>query len=220
MKTIFILLCLIGLLVSKISDAQCQFSLDDQNIKTIEDCQKILEEDPDSQCCVGVMALMGKNIYFCEQFEKNATENDIKKGTDKIIDNFRTENFGEIVRARISCKSNVTAFSFSKCSAEESQVYEKYDDCSKFEKNSDSDYCCLFSAFIGAKNEKVYFCEEFNEEQVKKTDDLDDEIYSKYDMRDVQYMNCTPQIPDNDNDKQYGFYINLNMILLIYFLLF
>ena len=220
MKTIFILLCLIGLILSKISDAQCQFSKYDQNIKTIEDCQKILEEDPDSQCCVGVMALMGKNIYFCEKFGMNATKNDIKNRTDQIIGYFRPDYSGQIVRARISCESNVTAFSFSKCSAEESQVYEKYDDCSKFEKNSDSDYCCLFSAFIGTGNEKVYFCEEFNEEQVKKTDDLDDEIYRKYDMKEVQYMNCTPQIPDNDSDKQYGFYINLNMILLIYFLLF
>ena len=220
MKKIYILLCLVSLIISKISDASCQFSLDDHNIKTIEDCQKILEDSTDSQCCVGVIALMGKNIYFCEQFGINANKSEIKNRADEIIDSFKTDYFGQIVRARISCESNVTAYSFSKCSAEESQSYEKYDDCSKFEKNSDSDYCCLFSAFIGKENEKVYFCEEFNEEQVNKTDDLDDEIYAKYDMQEVQYMNCTRQVPDEDNDKQNGFYINLNMILLIYILLF
>ena len=216
MKGLFILFGLISLVLSKTNGLECSFEISNE-IKSFEECNKLLEDSEDNQCCVGVTASLGKNIYFCETLTKNPSSDEIKKKEEEITNIHRGIYPGTIVRTRINCESDVTPFSFSQCSAEETQVSEKYNDCSKFKKNKNSDYCCLFSAKIKG-NDPVYFCEELNETQVKTIDDIQEEIDSNYDMYDVQYMNCTPEIPDDN--QAYISYINLKLVSLIYFLLF
>ena len=218
MKSLFILSCLIFLINTKIEETtDCNYRSTDKT--TYEDC-KHLAVSEGKQCCVVVQAMLGINEYFCHQFNEGATEEDIATtiNNDFILPNLEN-NPGAITRARGSCSKDVEPYTFNKCKAEESQNPKNFETCKDYKKDSNSDYCCLFSANMGKNSDDVYFCEEINEAQAKNMSQTVYDIDSHYEMNNVKYMNCTPDLPDPDPEPSSAFGLNFNFLLLVYLLI-
>ena len=233
MKYFFILLCLIFLINSIEQEEvnECNYRTYEQ---TTYDYCKGLAVNEGKQCCVVVESMLGKNEYFCHPFDKGASEEDIDKtvNEDFIMPN-SIQNPGVIVRARTSCSKNVEPYSINKCNPEESQKAINFQTCQNYNKDTESDYCCLFSAKAGESSSDVYFCEELNEAQAQNMDETVKEIDSHYEMYNVKYMNCSPKIPDPDSESDSesdsdsdpdsepdnSFGLNFNLFLLVYLLI-
>ena len=219
MKYIFIVLSLICFIHSKEPATSCSMegSVSYEG-RSLDECRE-LSVDEGNQCCVVVQAMYGKNSFYCSQFDANATESDIKrKIKEDVIKYHEKYTPGVMVRAKASCKGDVEPYSFSKCTAMETQRNEQFGNCTNFEKNSE--YCCLFSAQV-MENENVYFCEEVNMEQSKDMENTTLNIDRHYEMHDVKYLGCSPEIipdtPDTpEKSTSYGFCLNHNLVLFAY----
>ena len=224
MKSIIIFLCLTILIHSKEPATACNYlksaTLDG---RTYSECKELIEDNEDSQCCVAVLAMFGQNQYFCETFDKNATEEDIsKKMETDYINYYHTNNPGTYVRARANCKSDVEPYPFNKCTAEQTQVNNELKSCSNFERNSDSNYCCLFSASVvdGSSSQQVNFCEELSKSQAIKYTETEVDIESNSGMNDVKFMmNCTPSVPENEDEELFSYKIDFNFLIFTYLLI-
>ena len=217
MKSLFILSCLIFLINTRIEEtSDCNYRSYDKT--TYEDCRDLTTSDG-KQCCVVVQAMLGKNEYFCHQFDEEATEEEIAKTVNEDFILPTLENIpGVITRARASCSKDVEPYTFNKCKAEESQSSKNFETCKDYTKDSNSDYCCLFSANMG-DSDNVYFCEEINEAQAKDMNKTVNDIDSHYEMFNVKYMNCTPDLPDPVPEPTAAFGLNFNLLLLVYLLI-
>ena len=213
----FLILLLICLTYSKEPATSCTLegSITDDE-RTLKECRALSVEEG-NQCCVVVKAQLGKNFYYCDQFNSTATEDDIKKYIDEdIIERQKKLLPGVLVRAQASCTQDVKPFTFNKCTATETQTNteEQLGNCTKAEK--DTDYCCLFRAQV-RETDKVFFCEGVTKEQSKDMETTTTEIDRHYTMHDVEYLRCSPEIiPDPQPDPSIGFHLNFNLVLFAY----
>ena len=215
MKSLIIFSCLILLINSIEEEEEKECFMLPNNEGTYDYC-KGLKVKEGNQCCVVVKALLGNNEYYCHKFIEGATEEEIETqvNNDFILPSIQ-DFYGTIIRARASCDKNVEPFSFNKCKAEESQNMTNFGTCKDYQKDSQSDYCCLFNAKVGKSDDDVYFCEEINETQAKNMDQTVYDINAHYEMNYVKYMNCSPEIPD-DHIPNHAFRFNFNLLLLVY----
>ena len=215
MKSLFILSCLIFLISSiKEDEKSCDNTM--YNETTLDYC-KGLKVNAGKQCCVVVKAMLGSNEYYCHEFNEGANEEEINNTVyNDIIKPYEENIFGVLVRARASCSENVKPYSFNKCHPEESQKLNNLETCTNNEKDSQSDYCCLFSATVGENDDQAYFCEELNEAQANNMNKTVNDIDSHYEMNNVKYINCNPKIPEPEPQPDDAFGINYNLLLLVY----
>ena len=68
-------------------------------------------------------------------------------------------------------------------------------------------------------SDNVYLCEEINEAQAKDMNKTVNDIDSHYEMYNVKYMNCTPDLPDPVPEPTAAFGLNFNLLLLVYLLI-
>ena len=220
MKPIYILFCLICFIYSKETESNCTFTATFSDSKiSLNDCKSISVAEGE-QCCVGVFANVGKNQYFCESFKEDATEQDInnKLNTD-VIELNRKLFPGAFIKAKASCESDVEPYPLNKCTAEDSQRFNNLDNCTNYKKDSDSNYCCLFSAKL-LNSDDIYFCEEIDKSKTSDMDKTSKEIDAKYEMTDIQYKICSPEIdPDDGGKKDYSTKLYLNLVLFAYSLI-
>lgn len=172
-----------------------------------DDCKAVSTGD-DEQCCVGVESFYGQNRYFCETFNKSATQDEINSKLEELKDYYYKNFPGLEVKLAASCTGDIPPFKAEKCSVEDTQRIEPFGNCTDFKKNKDDDYCCLFSGKV--KNDEVLFCTELNEGEVSNIDETTKKIDRKSNMYDIKYISCSPSY--NPDSKQ--FYLSYNLLIL------
>ena len=185
--------------------------------KTLSDCSTY-EVEENMNCCVGVISIMGKNQFFCQQFNKSATEEDISSKMDETVKRNEELFLGAVVKAKASCTGDVTPFVGTNCNIEDSQSSTEFNNCSNFKKETDEDYCCLFSGNVIETNiddkQGVQFCYEVNQKESSNMNDVAKSIDSTNRMVDIKYINCTPEIPVNPPKGDHS-YINIQYFLIL-----
>ena len=181
--------------------------------KTLSECSDY-EVEENKKCCVGVISIMGKNQYFCQSFNDSATEQDISEEMDKKVKDYEDKYLGAVVKAKASCREDITPFLGTNCNIEDSQNSIEFNNCSNFKKEKDDDFCCLFSGNVLFNNDKndVQFCYEVNKKETENMDDVAKDIDSRNRMINIKYLNCSPEIPAK---KESSFIININYILIL-----
>ena len=94
--------------------------------------------------------------------------------------------------------------------------------CSNFERNSDSNYCCLFSASVvdGSGSQQVNFCEELSKSQAIKYTETEEDTESNSGLNDVKFMmNCTPSVTENEDEELFSYKIDFNFLIFTYLLI-
>ena len=208
MKASLIILFLIISIHAKLQINACNYESSKTENPSYDDC-KVVSTGDDEQCCVAVLSFYGNNQYFCETFNKRATQEEINnKMNTNYKEIFEKEFPGLEVKVGASCSGDIPPFKFEKCSIEDTQRIEPFENCKDFKKEKEDDYCCLFSGKV--KDNEVMFCTELNEDQVIQINETTTIIDRSSNMYDIQYMNCSPSyIPNN---KQ--FYLSYNLLIL------
>ena len=184
--------------------------------KSLSDCSAY-EVEENMNCCVGVISIMGKNQFFCQPFNKSATEEDISSIMDETVKRNEDLFLGAVVKAKANCTGNVTPFVGTNCNIEDSQNSTEFNNCSAFKKQNDDDYCCLFSGNVLQYNDdkqNVNFCYEVNKKESSNMDNVADNIDSINRMINIKYLNCTPEIPVNP-PKGNHFFLNINFFFIL-----
>ena len=206
MKFLFILVCCIYFVQTiKETPSSCDYISSVNQVSTLKECQAVIPSS-DKQCCIAVLSLMGNNQFFCQEFNKNADQSEIDSVMkEDFLDRYSKLYFGAIVKAQASCSQDVKPFEGNKCSIEDTQKTNQFGNCTTFEKNKDSDYCCLFSGNVGhqdGKNTPVHFCNELDQSQTKDMIDISGKIENNTGMNNVKYISCSPSIPDPDDEGE------------------
>ena len=123
------------------------FELVSEEYKTLSEC-KNYEVEENMNCCVGVISVMGKNQYFCQSFDKSATETNISEAMAKKVKLYEDQFLGAVIKAKASCIENVTPFLGTNCNIDDSQNSTIINNCSDFKKEKEDDFCCLFSGNV------------------------------------------------------------------------
>ena len=170
--------------------------------KTLSNCNNY-EVEENMNCCVGVISIMGKNTYFCQSFNKSATEKDITYEMNKKRKEYEDRFLGAVIKVKASCKEDVTPFMDTNCNINDSQNSSNFNNCSVFKKEKDENFCCLFSGNVLFDNEKqeVEFCYEVNKKEAIDMDAVAKDIDSWNRMVDIKYLNCSPEIPVDPPEK-------------------
>ena len=194
-----------------------------ETYKTLEECSSY-EVEENMNCCVGVISIMGKNSCFCQSFDKTATEQDISTEMDKKVQRYENQFLGAVVKAKASCKRNVTPFQGINCNIDDSQNSSEFNNCSSFKKSNKENFCCLFSGNVLFDNDKygAQFCYEVNKTEACKINEIAKDIDSKNRMIDIKYLNCSPEIPIEPSKKTSNYIKNSNfffffIIIILYF---
>ena len=220
----YFFLCLLKIIISIKENGNCNYesSVSSEKI-TLSQCRNLVTE-AGNQCCVAVISSLGNNNFFCHPFKEGATKEEIEK---KLIEDYISpaeKNLpGIFHKIKGSCDSDVEPFENKKCIPEDSQRLNQFGNCTYFDKTSESNYCCLFTGKT-FNNRDAYFCNELNEQEAKKMDETVDKIDKKYEMNDIQYLNCIPTKPEpdpipDDGKKNAGFYLKLKLFVCYIFLI-
>lgn len=187
-----------------------------ETYKNLSECQTY-EVEENMQCCVGVISIMGKNNYFCQSFNKSATEEDITTEMDKKVKSYEDKFLGAVIKAKASCTKNVTPFIGTKCNIEDSQNSLEFNNCSTFKKEQEDNFCCLFSGNVLMNNDKygVDFCYEVNKSETSDMNKVARDIDSHNRMIDINYINCSPEIPIKPDTKGANFIKNNNKLYFL-----
>ena len=217
MKSLFLFICLIYIISGLKQPQNCGYMNTVDMVSTYNDCKNLAVQDEGNQCCIGVISYLGNNQIFCEEFQKDATENEIDSSFKSAFLE-PLENKGVKTRGKVSCTGDIDtdSFTWNKCKIEDTQRTQQFGNCTNFKKDKDSDYCCLFSAYLlDDKEIEVHFCEELNENQAQNGNQMAKDIDSKSPMHNVKYLTCTPEIPQEDSFK----YVNFNLFIIVISLL-
>ena len=193
--------------------------------KKLSECQSYDVEE-DKNCCVGVVSLMGVNSYFCQSFDKSATEKDISEEMDKKVKSYEDQFLGAVVKAKASCTEDVSPFIGKNCTIDDTQNMKEFNNCSNFKKEKDDDFCCLFTGDVLFDNQKneVQFCYELNKAETSDMKSAAKFIDSFHRMINIKHINCSPEIPPktivptNTNSlyiKNYNLFLFCGFILLL-----
>ena len=204
--TIFINLILSILALEEIPD-QCDYISTVNMVKNLSDCQQIIKNDPENQCCLGVQYMLGKKRYFCHKFSKSASQSEV----DDIMDEYYVKNvleqyFGLIVKAKGSCVNEVKPFGGNKCSIEDTQNVSDngIQNCTSNVRYNNSNYCCLFTGKVLdtiGKDKNVQFCNELSKEQVEDMIGEELRIEIGTEMESVKNLFCIPEEKQEQEEK-------------------
>ena len=174
----------------------------------LNDCKDVSTDD-NSQCCVALVSFYGDNQYFCETFNKGASQEEINSQMKtNFIDKYAKLYPGLAVKVSASCSEDIPPFKREKCTIEDTQSNKQFGNCTNFVKNKEDDYCCLFSGKIN--DNEVQFCTELNKDEVSNIDETTKKIDRSSEMYDIDYIACSPSYrPDS---KQ--FYLSYNLLIL------
>ena len=195
---IFISLFLFILALEETPD-KCDFISTANNVKSLSDCQQILKDDTENKCCLGVQYMYGKNIYFCQEFNKTATQSEVDSTIEELyVSSVLERYYGVVVKAQGSCVNDVQPFGGNKCSVEDTQLVtnDKLTNCTDNEREESSDSCCLFTGIVRGpegQQTKVHFCKELSDEQVNDMEESKKKIEIETEMVDVINQYCYPE---------------------------
>ena len=177
---------------------------------SLETCKSLQTEDDNKfQCCVGVQSIMGQNQYFCDAYNKTNTEEDISYKIQEIINDQKKSQLGVEVKAKASCMEDVTPFKSTKCNIEDTQNSTEFWNCSEFIKEQNDNYCCLFNGTVGTSYKtNVQFCYEVDKEQIYDMKGMAKKIDSSFQMENINYITCFPDIPEKPNTNGIDFCSN------------
>ena len=219
MKSLVIFICLV-LFISALEETpdKCDFISTVNKVKSLSDCQQILKDDTESKCCLGVQYMYGNNLYFCQQFNKSASQSEVDATIEELYVNQTLEQFyGVVVKAQGSCVKDIEPFGGHKCSVEDTQLVTgadgKFTNCTENDRDKSSDYCCLFTGIVRHKDGKetnVHFCSELNEDQFNHMEDSQNKIEIDTEMVDVINQYC---IPEKVNPISLASNINYNLFI-------
>lgn len=209
MKIILAFLFLI-ISINAISEiSQCNFESSVSDHRTYDDCKVVPTGDDESQCCVAVLSYYGQNQFYCETFNKSASQDEINSKMEEFKNFYEDHHLGVETRVAASCSGDVPAFKREKCSIEETQNNKQFGNCTDFKKDREDDYCCLFSGKAD-KGDEVQFCTELDKTDVSDIDETTKRIDRKSRMYDIEFINCSPSY--NPDSKQ--FYLSYNLLIL------
>ena len=208
MKFVIILTFMIYIYSIKEEDMRCAYESTINQVSKLSDCQKI-ETKEGNQCCIIVLSYYDNDHYFCEEFKDSVGQDEIDTRINEYIKENENQHPGLSVKGQGSCSGDVKPYIRNKCTIEDTQKDSDFGNCKKFKKDDDSNYCCLFSGKISDKDSQkdtnVYFCKEIDNKEIKTKEDMKNitrKIDENSEMFAIDYLNCSPEIPDKEEEKE------------------